>query len=420
VDVNSPGLKTTDDVVSLSFDRFPSPKGAATHIDAFVRALGREFGNVRLITIPPIEQEAASQTEYQTADGVLHCPLPATGASLFERVLFYRAQVWNWWKREFASRGTRPRVAHVRSIFEGYPIARNKSQYCESLVYEVNGLPSIELKYHYPAVADDRELLTKLRVQEQACLMAADRIITVSHVNRRHLESRGVDPRKVTVIPNGVDLKKFPWRSPGQQRMIPDVETSQEMRMLYVGTLSPWQGVQQAIEALALYRRDSPARLTIAGPVRNHERKAVEKAAWRLQVLDSIELTGPVPRSELPGLYHASDVVLAPLTRNDRNCDQGCCPLKVLETLACGTPLIASDLEVVRELCRNEQHALLVRAGSGKAIKDAMLRLRDDRSLGEQLSRAGRDHVECHSGWEVAQESLLRVYRELMDPGNLT
>jgi len=416
VDGNSSRLKTTDGIVSLSFDRFPSPKGAATHIDAFARALGQEFGQVRLVTIPPAAAETASQAEYQAAEGVLHCPLPATGASLFERVLSYRAQVWNWWKQNFASRGTRPRVAHVRSIFEGYPIARNKPQYCESLVYEVNGLPSIELKYHYPAVADDRELLTKLRAQEQACLAAADQIITVSHVNRRHLESRGVDPRKVTVIPNGVDLKKFPWRRPGQQR----AETSQEMRMLYVGTLSPWQGILHALEALALYRRDSPARLTIAGPIRNHERKAVEKAAWRMRVLEFIELTGPVPRSKLAGLYHASDVVLAPLTRNDRNCDQGCCPLKVLETLACGTPLIASDLEVVRELCLNEQHALLVRAGSGKAIKDAMLRLRDDRSLGEQLSRAGRNHVEHHSGWEVAQASLLRVYRELMDPVNLT
>lgn len=409
------------DVVSLSFDRFPSPKGAATHIDAFARALGREFGNVRLVTIPPNQAEVANHPEAWTADGVTHTSLPAEGATLFERVLSYRAHIWNWWKREFASRGLRPRVAHVRSIHEGYPIAKAKSEFCERLVYEVNGLPSIELKYHYPAVADDRELIGKLRVQEQTCLDAADRIITVSHVNRRHLENRGVDPGKICVIPNGVDLEQFNWQPPRfHERQAADVPRNPEMRMLYVGTLSPWQGILHAIDALALYRRDAAARLTIAGPIRNHERKAIEKHAWRLGVFDWIELVGPVAKSELAQHYHASDVVIAPLTRNDRNCDQGCCPLKVLEALASGTPLIASNLEVVRELCQDDQHALLVRVGSGKSIKDGMLRLRDEPALAARLSSAGRRHVETHFAWQAAQQSLLAVYREFMSPTSAT
>lgn len=410
-------MKTTDDVVSLSFDRFPSPKGAATHIDAFARALGREFGNVRLVTVPPIELEASTQVEAWTANGVTLCPLPAEGATMFERVLAWRARIWNWWKHEFASRGMRPRVAHIRSIFEGYPIARNKADYCQHLVYEVNGLPSIELKYHYPAVADDRELLRKLQTQEQVCLEAADRIITVSHVNRRHLESRGVSPDRITVIPNGVNLEMFPWSLPqlaADNRTAVASANQDELKMLYVGTLSPWQGILHAIDALARYRRDAPARLTIAGPVRNHERKAIEKHAWRNGVSEFLDISGPVAKPDLTALYHAADVVVAPLTRNDRNCGQGCCPLKVLESLACGTPLIASNLEVVRELCRNEKHALLVKAGSGKAIKDAMHRLRQDAALAERLSRAGRSHVETQYPWSTAQRSLIEVYRAVM------
>lgn len=337
---------------------------------------------------------------------------------MFERVLSYRTQIWSWWKREFGVHSRRPRVTHVRSIFEGYPIARNKSEFCEYLVYEVNGLPSIEMKYHYPSVADDRELLQKLRVQEQTCLDAADRIITVSQVNRRHLESRGVNPQKISVIPNGVDLEMFFWQPPLCRKTDShNASTSNsEMRMLYVGTLSPWQGIMHAIDALALYRRDSPARLTIAGPVRNHERKSIEKHAWRLRVFDWIDLLGPVSKSELAELYHSSNVVIAPLTRNDRNCDQGCSPLKVLESLACGTPLIASDLEVVRELCTNEQHAMLVRAGSGKSIKDAMFQLRDDPRLATELSTAGRQHVEAHFTWAASQQALLSIYRDLMSP----
>ena len=70
----------------------------------------------------------------------------------------------------------RRRLVHFRSIFEGYPIAMHRERAADCLIYEVNGLPSIERKYHHPDVADDRELLTKLRHQEDVCLAAADRI----------------------------------------------------------------------------------------------------------------------------------------------------------------------------------------------------------------------------------------------------
>src|SRR6185437_12911932 len=105
-------------------------------------------------------------------------------------------------------------IVHFRSIFEGYPIARHKSQVCDKLVFEVNGLTSIELKYHYPAVADDRDLLEKLIAQEQCCIDAADLLITVSEVTANHLISRGAERSRIRVIPNGVDLSTFPYRAP--------------------------------------------------------------------------------------------------------------------------------------------------------------------------------------------------------------
>ena len=400
-------MQIENDIVSVSFDRFPGPKGAATHIEAFATALGAHFGRVQLVTMPPLPDAL----DWQAAGVELH-PLPADGATLFERVLGFQAQLWSWWKQRYACRNARPRVAHIRSIFEGYPIARDKDQYCEQLVYEVNGLPSIELKYHYPAVSDDRELLHKLREQERVCLAAADRIITVSDVNRRHLLSLGVDDARITVIRNGVDLELFPYREPRPWREASSGEL-RTIRLLYAGTMSSWQGVQHAIEALALSRRELPVVLTLVGPTRPRQRKEILDFAWRLKVDRFLEVLDPVSKPLLAELHHAADVVLAPLTRNDRNCEQGCCPLKVLEALASGTVLIASDLEVVRELCTDGEHALLVRPGSGKAIKDALLRLIAEPDLASVLSLKGREHVEAAFGWGRAQAELLRLYEGL-------
>lgn len=402
-------------LIYAAFDRFPSPKGAATHIRAFVSALAREFPKVDLVTVagPPEHNDTSADASARNrvpgvpADelhppGFQHTELPAEGASLIERVLMFRTHLRAWWKHRD------PQIAHVRSIFEGYPIARNKQRWCRQLVFEVNGLPSVELKYHYPQVADDRELMTKLLVQEQCCLDAADLVVTVSEVNASHLRSRGVEPSRLCVIPNGVDTELFAYRPPepcGQR----------ELRLLYSGTLSAWQGVQTAIEALALYRRDAPARLTIVGYGRAGQATALRELAFRLGVHEFVELAGSVSQAELAQRHHAADVVVAPLTPNDRNILQGCCPLKVLEAMSSGTPLVASDLPVVSALARPEVDALLVRPGSAKAIKDALVRLRQEPQLTIERSASARRRVEQEFTWQRAQDRLLEAYRNLLD-----
>ena len=79
----------------------------------------------------------------------------------------------------------------------------------------------------------------------------------------------------------------------------------------------------------------------------------------------------------------ASDVVLAPLILNDRNLVQGCCPLKIIEGMAAGAAVIASDLPVVRELGSDGVHFLLVKPGSVDQIAQAVLTDRRRPASGE-------------------------------------
>ncbi|MEM0967780.1 MAG: glycosyltransferase family 4 protein [Verrucomicrobiota bacterium] len=394
------------EIISVSFDRFPSPKGAATHIDAFARALGAEFGAVDLVTVEPLpdDQPGSNEAERQQggvewAPGVRHVPLPAEGGNLIERVLSFRRQLDQFWK------GRSPAVAHVRSIFEGYPLAREKEKRCGALVFEVNGMPSVELKYHYPQVADDEEFLRKLRHQEDVCLREADLIITVSQMTSRYLKGRGADPRKIEVIPNGVDLECFSYCSPRKR------DPGSPFRLLYAGTMTAWQGVHHALEALALLRRDHPATLQLVGHARPSQEKWLRQEAAVLGVAGAVEWVPPVSKPVLVKYLHGCDAFLAPLARNDRNGLQGCCPLKILEAMAAGPPVIASDLEVVRHLIDEEcEEGMLARPGSGKAIKDCVLRLLDEEGLGVRLSRQARRRVERDFPWERAQESLIQAY----------
>ena len=380
------------------FDVVPAPKGAAVHIAAFAQALGRAFGRVELVTVAP-PGPAPSPTERWP--GVVHHALPAPGEHLIARVLAFRAAFGRFWGER------RVPLAHVRSIHEGYPLAKLKGKQVERLLFEVNGLPSIELKYHYPAVAEDRELMDKLRAQEDACLEAADLVVTPSAVTAAYLASRGVATERLRVIPNGVELEVFAHAPPEP------LDAARPLRLLYAGTFTAWQGVDAAVEALALVRRERPATLTLVGPARARQARELLELAHRLGVAEHVALREPVSQAELAALHHAHDAVLAPLVPNDRNATQGACPLKILEAMAAGTPVIASDLPIVREVAEGGVHALLVRPHSGKAIKDALLRLCAEPGLGARLSAAARARVEERFGWERAQAALVDAYASL-------
>ena len=395
-----------ENIVYTSFDRFPNQKGAAIHINAFCRGLLAKFGNLTLITpetSPVVSSKQGFPRVQQSslAPGWEHVVMPALGDNLMERVLSFRRHTEAWWRTRRAT------VIHFRSIFEGYPLARTRSSRCEKLVYEVNGLPSIELKYHYPTVADDAELLAKLRAQEQFCLEAADLIVTVSQTNAALLMNRGVFPGKIRVIPNGVDPQTFTYQPPRPWNDRP-------IKLLYSGTFSPWQGVDLAIEALALLRRDHPAKLVLVGSAVSRQLKAIIKSCQHWDVTEHVEILPATTQVGLAALHHEADAILAPLRSTERNTLQGCCPLKVIEAMASGTPLIASDLAVVRELAEPDRDALLVRAGSAKAIKDALLRLLDQPTLGPQLSQTARETVERRFTWQRAQAELVAAYCEVL------
>ena len=398
---------TKTKIAYIAFDTVPAPKGAAIHIEAFSIALAAALDRIQLVTVSPT---ATGINSHEIYPQVIQTTLPARGDTLIHRILYFRRLLMTWLQ------GKRFEVIQIRSIYEGFPIARNKQQYCDRLIFEVNGLPSIELKYRYPAVAEDRELLHKLHSQEQICLEAADLIVTPSSVTSKYLQKRGIPANKIRVIPNGVDLTVFTndkgQRTNDNPRQIASF-ASPLLQMIYFGTLSPWQGVNLAVEALALINRDFPAALKVIGQARDYQIKALKQLAQKLGVADKLTILPAMSQTQLVEHIHASDVILAPLIPSDRNLVQGCCPLKILEGMATGIPVIASDLPVVRELGEDGVHFLLVKPGSAKSIKDAVFRLQNDQELATQLPINARQRIEEYYTWQRAGEALINDYTEL-------
>lgn len=139
----------------------------------------------------------------------------------------------------------------------------------------------------------------------------------------------------------------------------------------------------------------------------------MEQLATKLKILENLTILEARSQTDLVTSIHTANAILAPLMPNDRNLIQGCCPLKILEGMATGIPVIASDLPVVQELGVDNEHFLLVKPGSAKAIKDAVLKLIEDSELVNTVVFNARRRIEGYYTWEQAGKLLINAYTEL-------
>ena len=383
-------------VLYTAFDIVPSPKGASTHILHNIRGLVNSQFDVHLLTpndglLPPEDTIEGARLTRITQD-------------LSQNFL---ARATHFGKAVFAHLTLHPEydVVHYRNIWDGLAVAQNKKRFGYKTLFEVNGLPSIELKYHYPGV--DPNLLAKIREQEIATLHLSDAIVCPSRVTRDYIASLGLDRRRVTVIPNGVSPSDFP-PSPLPNR---DGRTPV---LLYIGTLADWQGLNVVVQALPRILEQQAVQLRVVGRGRSRQRKLLSKQIRKLGVENYVLIQPGVPHHDVPALIAEADICLAPLGLNDRNVTQGACPIKVLEYMASSRPLIASNMPIVRELVREDVDALLFSPNDTDDLARQVLRLLRDEALSKRLAESAAERALTKFTWHEAQKKLIKVYSKLL------
>ncbi len=383
-------------VLYTAFDIVPSPKGASTHILHNLRGLVNGQFDVHLLTpndglLPPED----------TIEGARLTRVPQDlSQSFLERAIHFGKAV-------FAHLTLNPNydVVHYRNIWDGLAIGQNKKRFGYKTLFEVNGLPSIELKYHYPGI--DATLLAKIKEQEIATLHLSDAIICPSNVTRDYIASLGLDRKRVTVIPNGVSPSDFsPSPLPSREGRLPV--------LLYIGTLADWQGLDVLIHALPRILEQQPILLRIVGRGRSRQRKLLSKQIRKLGMEGSVGVQPAVPHHEVPALIADSDICIAPLGLNDRNVTQGACPIKVLEYMASSRPLVASNMPIVRELVREDVDALLFSPNDPADLAQQVLVLLNDMELSQRLSDSATERALTKFTWHQAQKKLVKVYGKLL------
>lgn len=198
----------------------------------------------------------------------------------------------------------------------------------------------------------------------------------------------------VPVIPNGVDTTVF---SPVTER--PDVESP--LHLLTVGRLVRQKGVDVVLAAMAR-AADRSIRLTVVGD--GPARQELAERAGQLGLTERVTFTGWRERADLPALYREADAFVL-VSR-----DEGM-PNVVLEAMASGLPVIATDIPGSRDLVVDGETGRLIAVDDVGALTAALNDWAVDRPVARRMGLAGRERVKAAFSWDAVAEAYLERVR---------
>jgi phosphatidylinositol alpha-mannosyltransferase len=209
-------------------------------------------------------------------------------------------------------------------------------------------------------------------------------------------------PGDYTIIPNGVDVEHFSQDAPP----IDDFSDS-KINILFVSRLEKRKGVNYLLKAYKRAKKEIPnSRLIIVGPGTRWSKKYEKRA--RQNGLPDVIFTGWVPYSELPRYYHTADVVCCPATGKESF------GIVLLEAMAAGKPIIASNIKGYADVIAHGSEGLLVPPRDEKRLARALVSLVTDGALRQEMGARGRIKALDYT-WESIAVRVLACYSEVLN-----
>ncbi len=314
----------------------------------------------------------------------------------------------------------RPAVLHAASNYANAVIAlalRDATQL--PVVYEVRGFWEDTWLSRHVGTRDltrsDRYLRT--RALETHCMEDTDLVVTLGEAMRDEIIERGVDPDKVIIVPNGVSeefLRPLPDDN-GRLAASLGIQPGEHVVGL-VSSLVAHEGIGTLLEAVKILNdRGVRTRALIVGD--GPERSALQRQAAALGI--AAIFPGRVPMSQVRRYHAVLDVFVVPRTP-DRVC-QLVTPLKPVEAMASGLPVVVSAVKALSEIVNDKATGRLSPPLDAGALADTLQALLEDRELRAKLGANAREWVARDRTWAHNAARYRAAYERLgavLPPGD--
>ena len=215
----------------------------------------------------------------------------------------------------------------------------------------------------------------------------------------------------ITVLPMGVDTEYF-------VKTHDTAHLKQKFKIegpviLFVGRLIDWKGITYLIRALPeILRRFPTAKALIIGS--GPQRSELIRMAGAIGVANHIIFIDEVPQADLLAFYSMADIFVLPSIVNENGETEGL-GVVLLEAMACGLPVIGSDVGGIPDIIKNGETGLLVRQKDSQDLSKQIIRLLTDEGFRKKMVSNARNFIETQYSWEIVAQRFLEIYRGVLE-----
>jgi len=311
------------------------------------------------------------------------------------------------------ARELHPDVIHAHSpVLDAVPAIRVGRKLGIPVVYEIRAFWEDAAVDH--GSTKENSLRYKLtRALETWAVRKADAVTVICEGLRRDLIARGIEPGKITVIPNAVDVEQFSVGGKPDAALKMKLGLSGSRVLGFIGSFYAYEGLDLLIAALPIILKQMPdvKVLLVGGGPQDRELK---QQVMALDLKDRVVFTGRVPHDEVNRYYDLVDVLVYP--RHPMRLTELVTPLKPLEAMAQGRLMVASDVGGHKELIRDGKTGVLFQAGNVDDLASKVVALLRDEQDWDSMKQNGRQFVESERTWAASVARYRGVYGGLLKP----
>ncbi|HEY1296319.1 MAG TPA: glycosyltransferase [Chloroflexota bacterium] len=264
-----------------------------------------------------------------------------------------------------------------------------------------------QLKNRVAESAAEREQVVRFEI-ERRTMAGSDRIVALTAVDRQQMIRHYGEQAPIVVIPGGVDLERFAPQPRARVRKQLGLASDGKV-VLFVGRIQRLKGLEVLLRAFARLS-DLNAELLIVGgrPGTSPESREITRLqhlASRLGVAERTRFLGAVAHEELPMYYSAADVSVMPSSYESFG-------LVAVESLACGTPVVATRVGGLRSIVRDGETGLLVPWRDAELFAERLRWVLTDDAVRARLAAGARESV-LEYGWDRIADEHLGLYAEV-------
>lgn len=268
------------------------------------------------------------------------------------------------------------------------------------------------------ARGDEHETDERIEI-ERMLLQEVDQVVAATPLDRAQMVWHyGADTERIRVIPCGVDLGHFKPHDQAVARAELGVPPHPHRMLVFVGRIEPLKGIDTLLEALALLVEERPSWrgnmcLAIIGGDRretpaqwSEEMKRLRRLQGELGIGELVTFQGSQDQRKLPLFYSAADIAVVPSHYESFG-------MVALEAMACGTPVIASDVGGLRYTVRHGETGLLFPRQDPQALAEKIALLLDDEPLRLKLGEQGAQTAQRYS-WTTIAKDMRELYDDVI------